>query len=186
MIFLLPIISHVGLRPSLTLGCVDLPQIAPLFPRFGGLDREPGRELVGIGICEALGRPNMRFVAVKTVDQQSVLSRHRAREAMVSARTAEINRVRGLLAEFGIVVALGLRSFTRDVPAEVDVESEIARGQQPAAGLQNLVRSHWLSDLGKICHHLASETKRGLAARDLGRHRNSRGLSGASSTFMAA
>jgi hypothetical protein len=30
--------------------CVDLPQIAPLFPRFGGLDREPGRELLGIGI----------------------------------------------------------------------------------------------------------------------------------------
>jgi len=77
-------------------------------------------ELDAEAICEAVGRPNMRFVSVKTVDQQSVLSLHRAREAMVSARTAEINRVRGLLAEFGIVVAQGLRSFMRDVPAEVD------------------------------------------------------------------
>jgi len=39
-----------GQRPDEFLLCVDLPQIAPLFPRFGCLDREPGRELVGIGI----------------------------------------------------------------------------------------------------------------------------------------
>ena len=54
-------------------------------------------------ICEAASRPSMRFVAVKTVDQQSMLSVHRLREGYKADRTACINRIRGLLAEFGMV-----------------------------------------------------------------------------------
>ena len=50
-------------------------------------------------ICEAVQRPNMRFVPVKTIDQQSRLMVHRARQGFVGARTATINRVRGLLSE---------------------------------------------------------------------------------------
>ena len=55
-------------------------------------------------ICEAVARPSMRFVPVKSVEQQAVLAVHRARQGFVKARTAQANQIRGLLAEFGLVV----------------------------------------------------------------------------------
>src|SRR5476651_1313728 len=51
-------------------------------------------------ICEAVGRPTMRFVAIKTPEQQALLALHRARQGLVRARTAQGNQIRGLLAEF--------------------------------------------------------------------------------------
>jgi transposase len=57
-------------------------------------------------ICEAMQRPAMRFVPVKSQQQQAQLMVHRARQGYVQARTACINRIRGLLAEFGHVLAL--------------------------------------------------------------------------------
>ena len=57
-------------------------------------------------ICEAVTRPNMRFVPLKSEEQQSQLLVHRARQAFVAQRTATINRIRGLLSEFGIVLPL--------------------------------------------------------------------------------
>ena len=54
-------------------------------------------------ICEAASRPQMHFVAVKSVEQQSMLSIHRLREGFKTERVACINRIRGLLAEFGLV-----------------------------------------------------------------------------------
>ena len=59
-------------------------------------------------ICEAVGRPNMRWVPVKTAEQQAVLSVHRARQGFVKARTAQANQIRGLLAEFGMVIPQGI------------------------------------------------------------------------------
>ena len=56
-------------------------------------------------ICEAVTRPNMRFVPVKSPEQQAVLCLHRVRAGFVAERTATINRLRGLLTEFGIVTA---------------------------------------------------------------------------------
>ena len=55
-------------------------------------------------ICEAVSRPNMRFVPVKTAEQQAILSLHRVRQGFIEQRTATINRIRGLLAEFGWVL----------------------------------------------------------------------------------
>lgn len=55
-------------------------------------------------ICEAVGRPSMRFVLIKSIEQQSVLSLHRVRQRFVKARTAQTNQIRGLLGEFGLVV----------------------------------------------------------------------------------
>jgi transposase len=55
-------------------------------------------------ICEAVRRPNMRFVPVKNIEQQAVLSLHRARQGFVKARTAQANQIRGLLAEYGIAI----------------------------------------------------------------------------------
>jgi transposase len=56
-------------------------------------------------ICEAVARPRMRFVPVKSEEQQALLSLHRVRQGFIEERTATINRIRGLLAEFGIVLA---------------------------------------------------------------------------------
>jgi transposase len=55
-------------------------------------------------ICEAVSRPNMRFVPVKAAEQQSILAVHRVRQGFVGERTATINRIRGLIAEFGFVL----------------------------------------------------------------------------------
>ena len=56
-------------------------------------------------ICEAAARPGVHFVPIKSVEQQSILCVHRLREGLKEERTACINRIRGLLAEFGLVVA---------------------------------------------------------------------------------
>ena len=57
-------------------------------------------------ICEAVQRPHMRFVPIKSLEQQSRLMVHRARQGFVEQRTAMLNRIRGLLSEFGIVLPL--------------------------------------------------------------------------------
>jgi len=60
-------------------------------------------------ICEAVGGPNMRFVPIKNREQQAVLALHRTGSLLVRQRTATINAARGLLAEFGLIAAKGLR-----------------------------------------------------------------------------
>jgi transposase len=67
-------------------------------------------------ICEAVARPNMRFVPIKNVEQQSVLSLHRVRQGFVRARTAQANQIRGLLSEFGLVIPQGISHIARRVP----------------------------------------------------------------------
>lgn len=75
-------------------------------------------------ICEAVSRPNMRFVPVKLPEQQALLAVHRARAGLVKARTAQANQLRGLLAEFGITIPVGLASLRRRLPLILeDVES---------------------------------------------------------------
>jgi transposase len=59
-------------------------------------------------ICEAVTRPTMRFVSVKTKEQQSALVMHRTRELLVGQRTQAVNVLRGLLAEFGISEPQGI------------------------------------------------------------------------------
>ena len=61
-------------------------------------------------ICEAVGRPTMRFVPVKTADQQATQLLHRGREQLVRQRTMLVNALRAHLAEFGMVAAQGLRN----------------------------------------------------------------------------
>jgi transposase len=67
-------------------------------------------------ICEAVARPNMRFVPVKTAEQQALLAVHRARQGFVKARTAQGNQIRGLLAEFGIVIPKGIGHIAKRLP----------------------------------------------------------------------
>lgn len=71
-------------------------------------------------ICEAVTRPSMRFVAIKSEEQQAALSLHRVRQTLISQRTQLVNMIRGLLAEFGIILPVGidhLREFAREMQA---------------------------------------------------------------------
>jgi len=67
-------------------------------------------------ICETVGRPNMRFVPIKSIEQQAILSVHRVRQGFVKARTAQANQIRGLLGEFGLVIPQGIYNVAKRVP----------------------------------------------------------------------
>ena len=67
-------------------------------------------------ICEAVSRPNMRFVAVKSVEQQVMQAEHRIRARLIKARTALSNEIRGLLGEFGIVLPVTLANLHKAIP----------------------------------------------------------------------
>jgi transposase len=89
-------------------------------------------------ICEAAGRPHMRFVPVKTAEQQGQLAVHRLREGFKEERTALINRIRGLLAEFGLVFPQSPDAL-RKVLAEV---IEDATNELPGVARLALQRAH--------------------------------------------
>ena len=67
-------------------------------------------------ICEAVTRPTMRFVPIKSKEQQAVLSLHRGREAFKDMRTSLANRIRGLLQEFGISFSTGISHVFKNAP----------------------------------------------------------------------
>lgn len=78
-------------------------------------------------ICEAVARPNMRFVAIKTIEQQDIQSVHRIRARYVRGRTALANQIRGLLAEYGIVIPQGIRYIRNNLPLILeDAENELS------------------------------------------------------------
>src|ERR1700748_2271443 len=91
-------------------------------------------------ICEAVQRPNMRFVPTKTVEQQSCLMLHRARHLFIRQQTAVINSIRAYLAEFGVVAPVGRRGveLLLEVVADKaeDRVPEIARMCLAALGVQ--------------------------------------------------
>jgi transposase len=74
-------------------------------------------------ICEAVTRPSMRFVPIKSVDQQAVLAVHRVRQGLVKLRTAQVNQIRCLLTEFGLVLPRGIQHMRR-VPAVLDAAAD--------------------------------------------------------------
>lgn len=67
-------------------------------------------------ICEAMSRPCMRFVSVKSVEQQDIQAAHRIRAGLVEQRTAKANQIRGLVAEYGLVAPKELLSLRRAIP----------------------------------------------------------------------
>jgi len=78
-------------------------------------------------ICEAVTRPSMRFVPVKSVEQQALLAMHRVRQGFVVERTAIINRLRGLLTEFGVVLPLRSITVRRQAAATAENLPELAK-----------------------------------------------------------
>jgi transposase len=67
-------------------------------------------------ICEAMSRPNMRYVAIKTVAQQDIQALHRVRSGLIGQRTAKANQIRGLVAEYGLVAPQQLGHLRRAIP----------------------------------------------------------------------
>src|SRR5215469_45939 len=91
-------------------------------------------------ICEAVTRPNMRFVPTKTIEQQSCLVLHRTRQLFIRQQTATINSIRAHLAEFGIVAPVGRRGVEQLLEVIADSNDarvpEVARACVAALGVQ--------------------------------------------------
>ncbi len=78
-------------------------------------------------VCEAVSRPSMRFVPLKSAEQQALLTLHRVRYGFVVERTALINRLRGLMAEFGVVMPLRAVAVRRLAREAAEALPELAR-----------------------------------------------------------
>ena len=89
-------------------------------------------------ICEAVQRPNMRFVAVKTLEQQDIQAIHRMRSLVVERRTAQVNQVRGLLLEYGIDIPQGRAVLMRRLP-EILEDAENGLSERFRAELNRLL-----------------------------------------------
>ena len=97
-------------------------------------------------ICEAVTRPNMLFVPVKSCEQQQRLMVHRVRQGFIEARTATLNRIRGLLSEFGIVLPLKATTVRR----------EAAQHLEDLPGYANLVIGDLLSEVTRLDERVAA------------------------------
>jgi transposase len=96
-------------------------------------------------ICEAVTRPSMRFVPPKSVQQQSELMVHRARQGFVAQRTATINRIRGLLSEFGVVLPLKAATVRREAMLQLE----------DLPGWANTVSGDLLSEVHRLDERIA-------------------------------
>ncbi len=108
-------------------------------------------------ICEAVTRPTMRFVPIKSADRQSVLVLHRSRELLVRQRTMLINAIRGHCAEFGMIVAQGARRV-------IDLVEQVRQADAP--DLPDLARSVLLQmaeQLGVLATQINALDRRLLA-----------------------
>jgi transposase len=114
--------SHYWARKLTALGhtvCLMAPQFVKPYRKN---DKNDGNDAEAI--CEAVQRPNMRFVPVKSPEQQAELAVHRIRRRLMGQRTALINQLRGLLGEHGLVLAQGANQVRRKLPALLEHGSE--------------------------------------------------------------
>jgi len=110
--------SHYWAREMQQLGH-SVKLIAPQFVKpYVKTNKNDARDAEAI--CEALSRPSMRFVPIKTVYQQDVQAIHRIRQDLVEHRTAKANQIRGLLAEYGVVIGQRLDVLRRALPLLVE------------------------------------------------------------------
>ena len=128
-------------------------------------------------ICEAEQRPHMRFVPVKTEAQQAQLCVHRARQGFVEQRTATINRIRGLLSEFGVVLPLKAATVRREAAAVLE----------DLPGQANLVIGDLLSELHRLDERVAAYDRHiAQMAREDARAQQLMRLSGVGETTATA
>ena len=119
-------------------------------------------------ICEAVSRPNMRFVATKTPEQQSCLMLHRTRHLFIRQQTAVINSIRAHLAEFGIVAPVGRQGVEQLLGIVADPNDkrvpEVARVCIAALGTQLRVLKAQILEFDRmiIAWHRSNETSKRL------------------------
>jgi transposase len=119
-------------------------------------------------ICEAVTRPNMRFVATKTPEQQSCLALHRTRHLFVRQQTSVINSIRAHLAEFGIVAPVGRNGVEQLLSVAADSNDkrlpEVARACVMALGAQLQALKAQILEFDRMIRawHRSSETSRRL------------------------
>ena len=102
-------------------------------------------------IAEAVSRPTMRFVAVKSNEQLDLQAVHRIRERLVGERTAVINQIRAFLIEYGLPVKEGRASLRRDLPGILE---DAGNGLSPRMRqLVAALREHWQALETQITHH---------------------------------
>src|SRR5260370_37323487 len=130
--------AHYWARKLRALGHVVrliAPQFAAPYRKGGKRVKNDARDAEAI--CEAASRPSMRFVPVKTPDQQNVLVLHRMREGFVEERTALVNRLRGELVEFGVFLPKGIDAFrARFINALEDASPRFSWALPPCKSLQ--------------------------------------------------
>ena len=118
----------------------DVRLIAPQFVTpYRKNDKNDGNDAEAI--CEAVGRPHMRFVPVKDVGQQAVLTVHRARQLLVAERTALVNQRRGLLAECGVIVSAGIGALRRAWPGLLETPELPALAREVFTDLADRLRA---------------------------------------------
>jgi transposase len=117
-------------------------------------------------VCTAMRQPNMRFVALKTVEQQALLCLHRVRQGWIEERTALINRLRGLLAEFGVVVPQSAPALQRALPTLIaDHEARLpAHAQRCVQELADHLRT-LATRLTTLDHEIAQHAQSNHAAQ---------------------
>jgi transposase len=119
-------------------------------------------------ICEAVTRPNMRFVPTKTVEQQDCLVLHRTRHLFIRQQTSVINSIRAHLAEFGIVAPVGRRGVEQLLEIVADANDvrvpEVARACIAALGVQLRALKAQILELDRriLAWHRSSEVSRRL------------------------
>lgn len=109
-------------------------------------------------IAEAVARPNMRFVPIKSIEQQDILSIHRVRQRLVKNRTALANEIRGLLLEFGFIIPQGINKIMAKLTEILDNESLSPISHQTFSVLQEefLDNNKKIDELEKRLKTLAS------------------------------
>jgi transposase len=112
-------------------------------------------------ICEAVSRPRTRFVPVKSEAQQAVLTVHRARELLVTERTALANQIRGLLLEDGGVIAQGIQRLRRELPELVTLETlpTLVRAVVGELHERLLVLDRRITEYDRRLEHLAKQNE---------------------------
>lgn len=126
-------------------------------------------------IAEAMSRPHMRYVAVKSVDQQDIQALHRVREELVKQRTAKANQIRGLVGEYGIVAPIGIHTLRKAIPCWLEDATNglTDRFRLLLAGLQEdliFIDQRVVSITTEIEQHAVSDpvAKKLLALRGIG------------------
>lgn len=119
-------------------------------------------------ICDTLCHQRTRFVTVKTIEQQDIQAQHRIRQDLIDQRTAKVNQIRGLVAEYGIIAPVGIGQLRRALPIWFDnIDNSLSENFQISLGY--LMDDLWHLDerLKKVDERITQWVKNNVIARCL-------------------